>query len=395
MSDFGIVCEFNPFHNGHKYLFDEARRQGARRVICVMSGNSVQRGELAVADKYIRAEAAIRAGADLVLELPYPWCSASAEFFAEAAVSILSPICDTLIFGSECGDTDLLARAADAADRGDFREEYARLCSEGEGSAKAYFDLLARSSGVEFSSNDLLGIEYIRAVRRNGNKLSVRTVKRQGTEYRGEDIAKGELPSATALRAAWAKKDLASSAEYMPAEVFAVMKKAAERGELTDISMLDSAAVSFFRLHEGAELEHFAENGGGLANRICGAARESVSYDELVDRVRTKRYTDARIRRAMLFAMTAVKEELLHSPVGYTVLLGASMAGRELLAELRKKHRLPIITKAADAPRNSGQYIATEKLDSLFTLARRSRAEAFAMMKKGAYLGVNENTKND
>ena len=104
MSDFCIISEFNPLHNGHAYIIGKARELGAQSVTCVMSGNSTQRGELSVVNKYLRAEAALRGGADLVLELPYPWCSGSAESFAKAAISILSGVCDTVIFGSECGD---------------------------------------------------------------------------------------------------------------------------------------------------------------------------------------------------------------------------------------------------------------------------------------------------
>ena len=126
MRNIGIVCEFNPLHNGHKRILDYARELGAERVVCVMSGNATQRGELAVLDKYTRAKSAIASGADLVLELPYPWSSASAEYFARAAVSVLSGFCDTLLFGSECGDIDLICRAATLASSEEFREEYRR-----------------------------------------------------------------------------------------------------------------------------------------------------------------------------------------------------------------------------------------------------------------------------
>ena len=115
MADFGIVCEFNPMHNGHVRLIDEAKKRGAERVVCVMSGNAVQRGELAFADKYTRAKIAVDCGADLVLELPYPYCAASAEFFAGAGIRILSELCDNVIFGSERGDIELLTSAARVA----------------------------------------------------------------------------------------------------------------------------------------------------------------------------------------------------------------------------------------------------------------------------------------
>ena len=113
MSVFGIVSEFNPFHLGHEYLIRSARDMGADSVVCVMSGNATQRGELAITDKYTRAEAALCGGADLVLELPFPWSSASAESFALAGISVLNSFCDTVIFGSECGDIELLKKIAE------------------------------------------------------------------------------------------------------------------------------------------------------------------------------------------------------------------------------------------------------------------------------------------
>ena len=115
MSVYGIISEFNPFHNGHKYLIDTAKAEGAEAVVCVMSGNAVQRGDISVIDKYYRAEMALHCGAELVLELPYPWCAAGAEAFALCGVTIASSFADKLFFGSECGDIALLERAADRA----------------------------------------------------------------------------------------------------------------------------------------------------------------------------------------------------------------------------------------------------------------------------------------
>ena len=137
MSTFGIVCEFNPFHRGHQYLLDEAHSRGADRIVCVMSGNTLQRGEFAVSDAYVRAEIAVRCGADLVLELPFPWCSGSAEQFARGAIAVLRNACDTVIFGSECGEMELLCRAAELASSDTFREKYRERISNGAPAAEA------------------------------------------------------------------------------------------------------------------------------------------------------------------------------------------------------------------------------------------------------------------
>ncbi len=388
MAVFGVVCEFNPFHNGHKYLFDRARELGAEQIVCAMSGNAVQRGSIAVADKYIRGEAAVRMGADLVLELPFPWCAASAEYFAYGAISVLAEFCDTIIFGSECGDIDLLYRGARLAQTKEFKEAYAMRCGDGDGAAKAYFELLAEGVGYEFSSNDLLGIEYIRAALRTCKAKDMRfvTVKRQGAEYRAKELSQGELPSASAIRELWRRGNIEDSRAFMPETVYDIMLGAAEKGEMTDERELDGAVVSFFRLHTGDAIERFAECSGGLGNRIAAAARSVTDIEALVGAVGTKRYTDARIRRAMLFAMTGVTEDMLKSEVEYTTLLGAGREGRELLSRMRRREHLPIVTKSADAPRNCVQSVASEKLDALFTLARANKTEACAIMKKSAFV---------
>ena len=137
----GIICEYNPFHGGHKYQIDEIKRMGFDRVVCVMSGNTVQRGGFAITDKYTRARMAIKGGADLVLELPYPYSASSAETFALAGVRILENAdVDAICFGSECGDIEKLKIAADTCDSESFSECYKALVSSGVGTAKAYFD---------------------------------------------------------------------------------------------------------------------------------------------------------------------------------------------------------------------------------------------------------------
>lgn len=384
MADFGIVCEFNPFHNGHAHLLAEARRMGADRIVCVMSGCAVQRGELAVADPYVRAEAALKNGADLVLQLPFPWSAASADYFASAGVTILSEFCDTLFFGSECGDIDLLTRAAEQAETEEGRDRFKEALLRGERAAKAFSDSLQVESVL--SSNDLLGVAYIRAVQRNHLSLSVQTVRRRGAAYRDESMENTEYPSATAIRKLWREGKWNAAAFGLPPVSEALFRQAAERGELTDTDVLDRAVLTFFRLHEGRDFDGIAEAGGGIANRVCVLARESRSAVELFEKLRTKQYTDARLRRAMLYCMTGVKQTLLGQDPEYTLLLGATAAGRELLAEKKKTLAIPVLTKPADVPKDSAQWRAEETLQALFTLAREETAPSGALLRKGAVI---------
>lgn len=386
MSDYGIVCEFNPFHNGHAYLFKKARESGADRIICVMSGNAVQRGELAMTDKYRRARTALECGADLVLELPYPWSSAGAEFFANAATYIASFFCDTLFFGSEQGKGEALIDAARVCESAEFLNRFKERTASGEGAAAVFASLLEESGFGSLGSNDLLGISYIRSVLRNGYQMDIKTTERIGTAYNSETLT-GELPSASAIRRLVENGDLESAVSSLPEASARALRDAVESGELVSNSEMLDAALMYFRLHSGSDFEGVAETSGGLANRICSAAREAKDGEELMRLSGTKVYTNARIRRAMLYCMTGVSEEMLRARPEYTTLLAANERGRELLALNRKRGGIKVVTKPADAPLHSEQYELSSKLDAIFTLSLKNKKSAGEMMKKSAYIG--------
>ncbi len=386
MSTFGIVCEFNPFHNGHARLFAEARARGAERIVCVMSGNAVQRGELAVCDKYIRAEAAVRAGADLVLELPYPWSACTAEHFSRAAIFILSHFCDTVIFGSESGDIKLLKNAAEISSSEEFKIKYRTACERGDGSAAAFLKCLEEKKIADLSSNDILGIEYIKAAKLSGYQLDFITVKRNGTAYRDKrltDDDDGNCPSATALRFAWEQGKIAETAKYMPYEVFDVLSKAS----LTDIKKTGNSLLLALRLMRTDTLSNIAEAEGGISNRIVALANDSASFEEFLNRLYTKRYTDAKLRRAVLFCLTSVSKELVLTMPKYTTLLGANKCGCEILSSVRKQEKsLRIVTKPADAPHSTLQFEANSRLEAVFTIVNAIPRASGEGMKKTSFI---------
>lgn len=385
MKNIGIVCEFNPLHNGHERLLRYARELGAERVVCVMSGNATQRGELAVLDKYTRAKAAIAAGADLVLELPYPWSSASAEYFARAAVAVLSGSCDTLLFGSESGDIELICRAATLAATDDFREEYRRRTKAGEGAAGVYFDML-RDAGAPLGSNDLLGVEYVRAIGELGADMTPVTLKREGADYNDESIDGASYPSATAIRKMWQELGFEESVKHMPRTAYEIYEKAYFEGEMCDIYQLSRAILMYFRLRSPEDLQNYAECEGGIANRLCSLAHECSSLEELYEKLSTKRYTDAKLRRALLFCLSEVERELLCSFPEYTTLLAADAKGRELLSAQRKSGGIKVVTKPADEPAESAQTKASRRLDAIFTLAKMQPNASGEYLRRGAYI---------
>ena len=381
----GIICEYDPFHNGHRYLVERAR-EGSDVVVCVMSGNATQRGSLAIADKYTRAEMAVRSGADLVLELPYPYSSASAEFFASAGVSVLASVgVDRLCFGSESGDVEKLMRAAHVARSLDTEAD------REVGTADGYFAVLGKAYenayGEPFcpASNDILGIEYCKAILAGGYAMKPFAVKRQGDGFRADAVTDGRFASATALRRLVREEGIDAITPYVPEDTVRLLGEAIARGEApVDIARIERAVLSFFRLTDPETLSGIAELGNGLEYRICEAARDTVSLSELLARAATKKYTDARIRRAILFAMTGVTAKDLRAPVGYTTVLAANARGCELLSRLRKEEgEIPVITKPADGKTvHPRQYALSLAADSLFTLAQPTAHPAGEYVRK-------------
>ena len=300
MRSVGIICEYNPFHNGHKRQIDILRSMGYDCIVCVMSGNYTQRGELAIFDKYTRAQGAIYGGADIVFELPFPFSSFSADGFASAGVHILSSLgVDAICFGSECGDVDILSRAADAVLSVKFKTVYTDLQKSGLGSTSAYFGALKATTGDDCTllSNDILGISYIAAIKKMGCSLIPVTVKREGAAYNEKSIITNEFPSATAIREILKNRqnDLASSLEsYMPEKSLSLLIEARNRGMAPILAdNIEKEMLSFFKLMTPSEIvdraiarscggAHIAEDGCGIIERICRASKSARTYNEFV-----------------------------------------------------------------------------------------------------------------
>lgn len=318
-----VICELNPIHNGHAYVLNRAK---ADSDVCaaVLSGNFVQRGEPAVFDKYQRAHAAVLAGADLVVELPFPWCSAGAEAFALGGVAVAAGIGSAgLTFGSESGRMDYIEKVADIKASPEFAETVtsAEAAARDSGSA-AVFDKALRTFGITEmpGANDKLGAEYVRFGRKAG--LSHTAVGRLR-----------EMKSATDLRS----MDFADCAPYMPEESFDLLQTA----ERTDYAAFAEILFRHARLYlRGAEHP--------VLQIAAKKARECTDAGEFLKNISTKKYTAARMRRELLFSVTGACPEWLKMPPEYTVLLAANERGRRYLAETRKTRTFPMITKPAD-----------------------------------------------
>ncbi len=347
MKTAGIICECNPIHGGHEYLIREAKKN-ADAVICVMSGAFVQRGEAAIADPYLRAEALLPAGADAVVELPFPWSASSAEFFAEAGVDILERLgTNELWFGSECGSLTQLMRAAEVCESEEFQKRYAESSMGENGTAAAYFEILGEMCGAEAPApNDILGISYLRAIRKRERRLVPVTVKRTGSGYREADIGEGGFPSATALRILWREKGVEAVLPHLPAACRAIYEGA---DKAYDLRHAERLILGLLRLTPADRFNQIAELSGGLGNRLANAAETAETLDELIEKSATKKYPTARLQRGLLYALTEIGQHELRTHAAYVRLLAANKTGCHALAE-RPSDGIPIVTRKADLP---------------------------------------------
>ena len=398
----GIVCEYNPFHNGHAHQIDLLRQNGYELIVCAMSGNFTQRGELAIADKYTRAQSAALCGADIVVELPFPFSSFSAEGFALAGVHILSKLgVKTLSFGSESADLSLLRKASDAACSDEFISAYSNT-DKGVGAARSYFDTLSQFIEGDLSplSNDILGISYLSAIKNLDTRMDVFPIKRKGSGYNERTLSSTDHPSATAIRHAVCGDRsgfFSLSSAHIPHNALTALQMAQGDG----IAPVSSKAVEkeilgFFRLLTPLEIISRAtarsdggssvmNDGCGIVERLCNVAKNASSFDEFISRAYNSKYTDARINRVVLFALLGISNRFTKALPEYTTLLAASEKGRNYLAGIRKSSAFPIITKPADAPDGCLTDILRAS-DALYARAMSDDTQADYFLKKHPFL---------
>lgn len=407
MRSVGIICEYNPFHNGHKNQIDTLRQMGYDCIACVMSGNYTQRGEPAMFDKYTRAEAAVIGGADIVFELPFPFSSFSAERFATAGVFILDSLgIDTICFGSECASAEALVKAANIVETREFAQIYAKYSKTGNGSAKAYFEAIRHLSNdaTELRSNDLLGISYIRAIQKLEHPMKIVVLKRDGSEYGDSILHKGIAPSATALRAGINKNngDIGAVLDgYVPSGIADCLSAAQKRSQAPiRFANVENEILSFFKLMTPQEIkaraisrsgggQAVAEDGCGICERICKCARQASSFEELLQCAQNSKYTNARINRVILFALFGVSDKVALCRPEYTTLLASDSMGRKLLSNIRKNSKLPIITKPSSAPTDVAQSVLSRIADSFYASAMPCRASSDTFIKSRPHIFEN------
>ena len=350
----GIVCEFNPFHNGHKYLIDKAKEMSADNVICAMSGNFVQRGEYAIADKLVRAKWATDCGADLVLENPFPFSCSTAEIFAESGVSILKKSgCDSICFGVE---TDELSET-------DFFETAKILLDEK--TAKGIAKILKQNKNIGFAvarslyfsenhprlsplldtPNNLLGVEYAKSILKNSYGMKIFTVRRKGVAHDGG--AQGEFASGSYLRDNFDAEKLA----------FFCPKVVQNLSKYIRFCTLDKlyCTISGIVLTQNEQfLSKIAEIPQEYVLKIKREIRTKNNYFDFFEALRAKHITDAKLRRMLLYIIAGIEKDDLLSPPDAAFLLSFGENGAKILRKIKKENSdFTVLSKLSDTKKLS------------------------------------------
>lgn len=360
MKTAGIIAEFNPFHNGHRYLSEQVRTAGASHILAVMSGSFVQRGEPAQLSKWQRAEAALQNGIDLVLELPVPYALGSAERFASGAVALLraAGCLDVLAFGSESGDIEALKKTAEACQKAEKGGLLQRFLKQGlsypAAREKAVSELAGETAaGLLSSPNNTLGIEYLKAMESLQAGFCAETIRRAGAAHDGAPA--GQFASASWLRRQTAEgADISaylppgSSGQYSPAHA-------------ANPARLEAAVLWRLRSMTAEDFARLPDVTEGLENRLYTVARDAVSTAAFLTAVKTRRYPLARLRRILWYAMLDMRTEDCIRPPAYLRVLGFNSRGRELLKEIDRCSSLPLVTSFAALERQFPRFAYLEK----------------------------------
>lgn len=337
-----VICEYNPFHKGHKYLLDAMRADGCECIVAVMSGSFTQRGDVAVCSKFQRAEDALKGGADVVIELPAVYAVASAQRFAKGGCHIIKSLgsVDRVYFGSECGDIEILRSAAKATEDEKVNDIVKKLMQEGEYYPSALQKAVGEIYGEEIaaiikSPNNTLGIEYMKCLEDSG--IEVRTVKRTGVEH-DSDETMDDFASASKIRELIRKDERYQN--FVPEKSKEVNNPAfTEYGE--------RALLYALRKLSADDIKKLPDVTEGLENRIYDAVRTKSNIEEILTEIKTKRYTHARLRRILTCAMLGITKELQDRDVPYIRILGFNSCGEILIRELKDTCPLSMIINVA------------------------------------------------
>ena len=359
----GIICEYNPFHLGHEKQIRQIHQEFGDDcgIVCLMSGNFVQRGAPAIFDKSLRAQAALLSGADLVLELPTTYALSSAEGFAGGGVKILSPFCDYLCFGTETGEKESLLATAKALLSPEFSSTLRLELDKGisfPAARQAALERIGSDASLLMKPNDILAVEYCKAILAQGSAMEPHPIYREGSYH--DNMPDESNPSATALR------NLAINDEDFLPFIPKAAQSAFENAPIHTVIAGERAILAKLRTMTDAEFASLPYGSEGLWRKFMHACRSQATLEEIITATKSKRYTRTRIDRMILCAYLGISEQLMAQDAPYVRVLGFRENGTRILKKARQHGLFPHIGEKIDHP-----YFLLEQLwDDLYGLFR-------------------------
>lgn len=377
MKNIAIITEYNPFHKGHAIQLDIIRAMyPAARIISIMSGNTVQRGEVALYDKYLRAQAAILHGVSAVFEIPFPYSCSCGEIFAKAGVHIANSLgnIDALVFGSESGELSVLEKISENLSSKEYQNAFESFSRENKNvpypkRRERVYESLYGEGSFTSGANDILGIEYISAIKKMGAKIVPVTYKREA----------GYTASGT--RNSIRNGEGSTGLDEVSLEVFGTNPH-------TDTEKSGELILQVIKRESRKNKEDIFDMPRDLWQKMKDSAFSSCSYSDFMGKMKGSGYTDARIRRELMYLWCGVDK--IEELPAYTMLLGADEMGREYLSQIRKSKSIEILTKPADYVNMSeaakNQYQKGIISECLFGYALTTPLSYADMMRKGPYI---------
>ena len=378
----GIISEYNPFHNGHlHHLIESKKITNSDYTIVVMSGNFTQRGDISIIDKWAKTKMAIDNGIDLVIELPTLYAISSAENFASGAIKILDSlgIVDFVSFGSECDDISVLTDIANVlySEPTEYKTLLSHELSKGESFPKArekalmmYLNDVRRFANVISGSNNILAIEYLKALKRQKSNIQPIAIKRQGSTYNDDTIPQNSrFASATAIRNMCHSIDISDLQRFMPESSYNILNDSIQNGNIVkNFSDFDKLIIYTLRKMSSAEIADLPDVSEGLEFALKNAANSCNTTVELLSNIGTKRYTKTRLQRILLYAVLGITKKDMQISINtkpYIRILGFNDKGRDLISEISKHNpKLELVSsvkKFMDKSSNKNLKMMMEK----------------------------------
>jgi len=390
----GIIAEYNPFHNGHIYQIEKAKEiTKADFVIVVLSGSFTQRCEPSIFSKWARTNMALNCGVDLVIELPFPFSTASAEGFARGGVSLLTALrcVDYICFSSESGDIEQLIYAKNAVISPLVDEKIMLHLKSGITYAVARQKAVKDVFGVKISKilespNNILAVEYLKALDYFSSKIKPFTIKRIGSGHNQEGKVDNYSSASFIRKQLLSRKD--NCQNTMPLMVNKIIENEIDKGKIAQFNELERAIILSLRVMGVDKIKQTPQVNEGIQTRIYNACVKANNLEQLYELAKTKRYTMSRIRRTVLWAFIGIKKQHIFNRVPYIRVLGFNDNGRIILRKIKKNSKLPIITKPSFC-----QKKLSEKAQKIFDVETKA-SELWSLCCKQVLLGGLDRTES-